>query len=57
MDNREADRHAPHAATQSSSPAPPARHPTSWLGRPVAEPNVQLALIAWPAANLEGHLR
>jgi len=57
MDNREADRHAQHAATQSPSPAPPARHAMSWLGRPVAEPNVQLALIAWLAANLEGHLR
>ena len=57
MDNREADRRAPHAATQSPSPVPPARHATSWLSRPLAEPNVQLALIAWLAANLEGRLR
>ena len=56
MDRREADRHAPHAATQSPSPAPPARH-RSRLGRLPAEPGVQLALIAWLAANLEGHLR
>ena len=57
MDRREADRHAPHAATQSPSPAPPARQTRSRLGRLPAEPGVQLALIAWLAANLEGHLR
>ena len=57
MDRREADRHAPHAATQSPSPAPPARQTRSRLGRLPAEPGVQLALIAWLAANLEGHLQ
>jgi len=57
MDNREADRRAPHAATQPPSPAPPARHARSWLGRLPAEPTMQFALIAWLTAYLEGHLR